>query len=468
MAAHVDGDRLLEVDDLEIGYHVRSGVLRALAGVSFGVRPREIVGIVGESGCGKSTLASALLRLLPPNGEIRGGSVVFRDRDLRALSADELRDLRGREIAMIFQDPLTSLNPTFTVGRQMIDVQRAHLKADRGTLRRRALELLEQVGIPDAAERLDDYPHQFSGGMRQRIMIAMALLLEPALLIADEPTSALDVTLEAQIVELLRRLRDSHGTAILFVSHDLGVISQLCDRVVVMYAGRAVEQGSVDADLHGAAPPLHAGAPGRRAVRSPPRRAARDDPGTRAEPLRTAVRLRLPPALPPRPGRLHARRAARPRAARRQPRAVPHLRRVQRLPAREGRKRRCGHGAGRGRAHRLGGRRGHEHARARRVGRRGARAHRIAANVLRRRRRTAGTPHGRPPPARARRRRRRPGVAARRGRRAWSASPAPARPRWAGRSWASLRPRPAASCSTGRTSQGCRAGAYASCAAVPR
>ncbi|MDX6630988.1 MAG: peptide/nickel transport system ATP-binding protein ddpF, partial [Gaiellales bacterium] len=245
MAADVDG-RLLEVADLEVGYHVRSGVLRALTGVSFAVSSGAIVGVVGESGCGKSTLASTLLRLLPPNGEIRGGSVIFRDRDLRTLSADELRDLRGREIAMIFQDPLTSLNPTFTVGRQMVDVQRAHLKASRGALRRRALELFEQVGIPDASERLDDYPHQFSGGMRQRIMIAMALLLEPALLIADEPTSALDVTLEAQIVELLRRLRDSHGTAILFVSHDLGVISQLCDRVVVMYAGRAVEQGPVE------------------------------------------------------------------------------------------------------------------------------------------------------------------------------------------------------------------------------
>ena len=245
MATQVEA-ALLEVADLEIGYHVRGGVLRALTGVSFAVRPREIVGVVGESGCGKSTLASALLRLLPPNGEILGGNVVFRDRDLRGLSLDDLRDLRGREIAMIFQDPLTSLNPTFTIGRQMVDVQRAHLKGDRGSLRRRALELLEQVGIPDAAERLDDYPHQFSGGMRQRIMIAMALLLEPALLIADEPTSALDVTLEAQIVELLRQLRDSHDTAILFVSHDLGVISQLCDRVVVMYAGRAVEQGAVE------------------------------------------------------------------------------------------------------------------------------------------------------------------------------------------------------------------------------
>ena len=265
---------------------------------------------------------------------------------------------------MIFQDPLTSLNPTFTVGRQLVDVQRAHMKAPRGTLRRRALELLEQVGIPDAAERLDDYPHQFSGGMRQRIMIAMALLLEPALLIADEPTSALDVTLEAQIVELLRRLRDSHGTAILFVSHDLGVISQLCDRVVVMYAGRAVEQGPVEqifsAPRHPYTQALLAAVPsarhrGERLATIPGR-----VPSLSALPSG----LRLPPALPARPGGVRARRAARPRAARRRPCAVPHLRRGKRLPAREDRERRRGHGARRRRAHRLGGRRGHEHARA--------------------------------------------------------------------------------------------------------
>jgi peptide/nickel transport system ATP-binding protein len=238
---------LLEVDGLGISYHVRGGSLQALDDVSFAVEPGEIVGVVGESGCGKSTLSSALMQLLPPNGEISRGSVALRGRDLSSLSSDEMRDVRGREIAMIFQDPLTSLNPVFTIGRQMLDVQRAHRKgASRSELRSRTIELLGDVGIPDAAQRLDDYPHQFSGGMRQRIMIAMALLLEPALLIADEPTSALDVTLEAQIVELLRRLRESHGTAILFVSHDLGVVSHLCDRVIVMYAGRAVEQGTAE------------------------------------------------------------------------------------------------------------------------------------------------------------------------------------------------------------------------------
>jgi peptide/nickel transport system ATP-binding protein len=237
---------LLEIDGLGVSYNVRGGSLRALTDVTFSVEPGEIVGVVGESGCGKSTLSSALMRLLPPNGEISAGGVSLRGRDLGSLSSDEMRDLRGRELAMIFQDPLTSLNPVFTIGRQMIDVQRAHRSAGRGEFARRALELLTQVGIPDAAERLGDYPHQFSGGMRQRIMIAMALLLEPALLIADEPTSALDVTLEAQIVELLRRLRESHGTAILFVSHDLGVVSHLCDRVIVMYAGRAVEQGTAE------------------------------------------------------------------------------------------------------------------------------------------------------------------------------------------------------------------------------
>jgi oligopeptide/dipeptide ABC transporter ATP-binding protein len=211
------------------------------------VWPGEIVGIVGESGCGKTTVSSALMRLLPPNGEITSGRALFKGRDLFSLSEEAMRGLRGRELAMIFQDPLTSLNPTFTIGTQLVDVEKAHVRgrADGDELRRRAMEMLEQVGIPDVRERIEDYPHQFSGGMRQRIMIAMALLLEPALLIADEPTSALDVTLEAQILELLRRLRETHGAAILFISHDLGVIAQLCDRVVVMYAGRAVEQADV-------------------------------------------------------------------------------------------------------------------------------------------------------------------------------------------------------------------------------
>jgi peptide/nickel transport system ATP-binding protein len=239
-------EALLQVADLSVTYRARGARLQALSGVTFDVGASEIVGVVGESGCGKSTLAAGLLRLLPPNGEVSGGSIVLRGQNVQDFSSEGMRKLRGQELAMIFQDPMTSLNPTFSIGRQMIDVQRAHKRAGSRELRRRAVEMLGQMGIPDAAERLGDYPHQFSGGMRQRIMIAMALLLEPALLIADEATSALDVTLEAQIVELLLRLREAHGTSILFVSHDLGVVSQLCDRVVVMYAGRAVEQGTRD------------------------------------------------------------------------------------------------------------------------------------------------------------------------------------------------------------------------------
>jgi len=244
-ARPVPGKPVLEVDGLSVAYYTRRRPLEALHDVSIAVRPGEIVGIVGESGCGKSTLALALMGLLPPNGEIRSGRIVYEGRDLLALREEERRRLRGSGIAMIFQDPLTSLNPTFTIGTQLIDVQRAHRRGERRELRRRAVGILEQVGIPDAASRLNDFPHQFSGGMRQRIMIAMALLLEPALMIADEATSALDVTLEAQILALLRRLRDERGTAILFVSHDLGVVAQVCDHVVVMYAGRTVEEGDV-------------------------------------------------------------------------------------------------------------------------------------------------------------------------------------------------------------------------------
>jgi oligopeptide/dipeptide ABC transporter ATP-binding protein len=249
---------LLEVQNLEVVYHRREGgVVKALHDVSFAVAPGEIVGIVGESGCGKSTLSSALMRLLPSNGEITGGRVLFKGRDIAGVGAEEMRRLRGAELAMIFQDPLTSLNPVFDIGTQMVDAQRAHrVRGDRDQrqLRRRAVEALERVGIPDPGERIEDFPHQFSGGMRQRIMIATALTLEPDLLIADEATSALDVTLEAQIVELLMRLRDQGDRGMLFVSHDLGVVSQVCDRVLVMYAGRVVEEADVvslfDRPLH--------------------------------------------------------------------------------------------------------------------------------------------------------------------------------------------------------------------------
>ncbi|CAN5370151.1 hypothetical protein BH23ACT9_BH23ACT9_16760 [soil metagenome] len=241
-------DSVLIVDGLEAVYQVRSGDLKALSDVSFELHRGEILGIVGESGCGKSTLSAALLRLLAANGDITAGRIEMAGRDIVTMNDRELRALRGRQIAMIFQDPLTSLNPTFTVGAQLIAVQKAHQESTRKTtkqLRHLAIDMLTQVGMPDAHERVDYYPHQFSGGMRQRIMIAMALLLKPEVLIADEATSALDVTLQAQILELLRQLRTERGTTMVFISHDLGVISEICDRVAIMYAGRVVEQGTV-------------------------------------------------------------------------------------------------------------------------------------------------------------------------------------------------------------------------------
>ncbi len=238
---------VLAVEGLEIKYYTREGVLTAIRNVSFELRPGEILGVVGESGCGKSTVASAVMRLLPPNGAISAGHILLKGRDLCCLSEVELRTIRGQDISMIFQDPMTGLNPVFTIQDQMLALLQAHRSSreqvDRSALVGRALEVLERVGIPDAARRLNDFPHQFSGGMRQRIMIAMALLANPPVLVADEPTSALDVTLEAQIVDLLRGLRDELGTAILYITHDLGVVAQLCDRVLVMYAGNIVEAG---------------------------------------------------------------------------------------------------------------------------------------------------------------------------------------------------------------------------------
>jgi peptide/nickel transport system ATP-binding protein len=237
---------LLKVDGLEIKYVTGRGVLTAIRDVSFTVGAGRIVGIVGESGCGKSTVAGALLRLLPPNGGISAGRISFRGEDLCNLSEGELRRLRGTQISMIFQDPMTSLNPAFRVRAHMIDALKAHNAGiPEPDLHRRAVAMLSRVGIADAERRIYDYPHQFSGGMRQRIMIASALMSNPALLVADEPTSALDVTLEAQIVDLMRGLRDELGTAILYITHDLGVVAQLCDEVVVMYAGNVVESGNV-------------------------------------------------------------------------------------------------------------------------------------------------------------------------------------------------------------------------------
>jgi len=240
---------VLEVDALSVGYDTERGTLRALRDVSLEVDPGEIVGLVGESGCGKSTLISALIRLLAPNARVSGGGVRFRGRDLYALSEDQMRALRGDELAMVFQDPMTSLNPVLTIGRQMEDIQ-FRRRIGRSEKRDRAAAMLSRVGISDPAERLDDYPHQLSGGMRQRVSIAMALMMEPSLLIADEPTTALDATLEVQIIHQLHTLQAEVGCAILFISHHLGVIAELCRRVVVMYAGEVVESGLVRDVFH--------------------------------------------------------------------------------------------------------------------------------------------------------------------------------------------------------------------------
>ncbi len=236
------GSALLEVRGLRVEFATQQGVLRAVRGLDFEVGEAEVVGIVGESGSGKSVSSLSILRLVPqPPGEIAGGRVLFEGRDLLALSEAEMREVRGKEIAMIFQDPMTSLNPVLTVSRQMTESMETHLGMTPARARARAVELLEMVGIPSAAARSDDYPHQFSGGMRQRVMIAMALSCSPKLLIADEPTTALDVTIQAQILDLIKRLRRELATAVILITHDLGVVAGMCDRVAVMYAGYIVE-----------------------------------------------------------------------------------------------------------------------------------------------------------------------------------------------------------------------------------
>ncbi len=237
---------LLAVDDLRVEFWTDRGTIHAVNGVSFEIAPGETLGIVGESGCGKSVTALALLGILPRAGRASGGSARFEGRDLLQLSDRELRTVRGREIAMIFQDPMTSLNPVLTIGRQIREPLEKHFGMTRHAARARATELLEQVGIPSARSRLKDYPHQFSGGMRQRVMIAMALACEPKLLIADEPTTALDVTIQAQILDLLRALVAEHRTALIMITHDLGVVAGICERVNVMYAGTFAETGDAD------------------------------------------------------------------------------------------------------------------------------------------------------------------------------------------------------------------------------
>jgi oligopeptide transport system ATP-binding protein len=237
-----DGDVLLSVRDLRVEFSSSSGAVHAVNGVSFDLAPHETLGIVGESGCGKSVTSLAILGLLPkPAGKVTGGEAVFDATDLFDLKPDELRDLRGSKLSMIFQDPMTSLNPVLTIGEQVTEVIMAHDKVSRKEADRRALDLLELVSIPNAKERLRGYPHQLSGGMRQRVMIAMALALRPRLIIADEPTTALDVTIQAQILELLHRVASETGAAIMLITHDLGVVAGMTQRIQVMYAGRIVE-----------------------------------------------------------------------------------------------------------------------------------------------------------------------------------------------------------------------------------
>ena len=239
------GERLLEVDGLQTSFHTRDGVVRAVTGIDFHVDRGEILGLVGESGCGKSVTSLSIMRLIAPPGRIEAGSVRFGGQDLLRLPEKEMRRLRGNRISMIFQQPTSSLNPVFNVGRQIGEVLELHRNMKRGAARQRAAELMRLVGIPDPMRRLDAYPHALSGGMAQRVMIAMALACEPELLIADEPTTALDVTIQAQILDLMRALQQETGTAIILITHDLGVVAEMADRVAVMYAGEIVEQSDV-------------------------------------------------------------------------------------------------------------------------------------------------------------------------------------------------------------------------------
>ena len=240
-------EKLLQVDDLRVRFRGDDGWLHAVNGVSFSVAPGEALGVVGESGCGKSVTSMTVLRLIPcPPGEVSSGRVLFRGQDLLRLSPAEIRKVRGGKVSMIFQDPMTSLNPFLRIGRQIGEALELHRGLTGAENRAAAIEALREVGIPDPAGRVDAYPHEFSGGMRQRVMIAMSLCTRPELLIADEPTTALDVTIQAQILELIRRLQRERGMSLILITHDLAVVAGMCSRVAVMYAGRIVEEAGVD------------------------------------------------------------------------------------------------------------------------------------------------------------------------------------------------------------------------------
>ncbi|WP_042170242.1 ABC transporter ATP-binding protein [Paenibacillus gorillae] len=237
-------ERLLEVNDLRVNFKVRGGTVQAVRGVNFHVNKGEAVGIVGESGCGKSVTAQSLMRLVPSPPAVTTGSIMFNGQDILKKTPKQMEDIRGKDMGMIFQDPMTSLNPTLTIGRQITEGLVKHQGVSAAAARARAIEMLKLVGIPNPEARFSQYPHEFSGGMRQRAMIAIALACNPSLLIADEPTTALDVTIQAQILRVMKDLQQSMGTSIILITHDLGVVADVCDRVIVMYAGKVVETGT--------------------------------------------------------------------------------------------------------------------------------------------------------------------------------------------------------------------------------
>jgi peptide/nickel transport system ATP-binding protein len=250
---------LLQVQNLIVEFPNRRGTLRALDDISFDIAPGEILGVVGESGAGKSLTGASIIGLLEPPGRVISGQILLEGQRIDNLPPEQMRLIRGRKIGAIFQDPLTSLNPLYTVGRQLTETIQTHLPVDSGEARRRAVGLLEDTGIPAAAERIDHYPHQFSGGMRQRVVIALALAAEPKLIVADEPTTALDVSIQAQIIQLLKRVCKDRGAAVMLITHDMGVIAETCDRVAVMYAGRIAEIGPVHEVINQPAHPYSMG-----------------------------------------------------------------------------------------------------------------------------------------------------------------------------------------------------------------
>jgi peptide/nickel transport system ATP-binding protein len=255
----IDLMSLLQVKNLVVEFPTRHGTLRALDDISFDIAPGEILGVVGESGAGKSLTGASIIGLLEPPGRIASGQILLEGQRIDNLNHDEMRHIRGRKIGAIFQDPLTSLNPLYSVGRQLMETIQAHLPVNQAEARRRAIDLLKSTGIPAAEERIEHYPHQFSGGMRQRVVIALALAAEPKLIVADEPTTALDVSIQAQIISLLKNLCKERGVGVMLITHDMGVIAETCDRVAVLYAGRVAEIGPVHEVINHPAHPYTAG-----------------------------------------------------------------------------------------------------------------------------------------------------------------------------------------------------------------